>query len=177
MGDGNKENGWVLMHRSIRDSWIWNKKPFSIGQAWMDMILDVNHDVGKFYLNGKLKTVKRGQKWTSIRTLAERWGWRNGSVLDFLNALEEDGMIKRESSGSGTLITLVNYGKYQDVRNTKRNDSGTINGTKTERSRNETKKDKRRIKEEKKESDLPTEGETEDLTAWEELEDDDAAEH
>ena len=173
----DKQNGWILLYRSIRDSWLWDEKPFSIGQAWLDLIMDANHDTGKFYLNGKLKVVKRGQKWTSVRTLAERWGWRNEAVLNFLNALEEDGMIRRESTKSGTLLTLVNYGKFQDVANTKRNTNGTQSGTQTERKRNETNKDKRRIKEGKKESYLPTEGETEDLTAWEELEDDDAVEH
>lgn len=172
----SKQKGWILVHRSIRESWLWAGKPFSIGQAWLDLIMDANHETGKFYLNGKLKTIKRGQNWTSIRTLAERWGWRNEAVMDYLNALEEDGMILREPTKSGTLLTIVNYGKFQDVANTKRNTNGTQSGTQAEHKRNETKNNKRMIKEGKKESDLPTE-EEEDLTAWEELEDDAATEH
>ena len=173
MGD-NREGGWILTHRSIRQSWVWSKKPFSIGQAWIDLILDVNHDDGKFYLNGRLKKIKRGQKWTSIRTLAERWGWQNKAVINFLKALEEDGMITRETTTAGTLLTVVNYGKFQDVRNTKDHTTTTRRGTQKKHGDNETKKNKRRIKEEKKERALPSEDEIEDLTAWEELEDDDA---
>ena len=148
----------------------------------MDLIMDANHDIGKFYLNGKLKTIKRGQSWTSVRTLAERWGWRNEDVLNFLKALEEDGMITRFSTQSGTLLTLVNYGKFQDARNT--NWNGRRNANRNDQRndhRNETKKDKRTTKEGKKEETLPPEGnqqsEEEDLSAWEALEDDDAVEH
>ena len=167
----NRPNGWVLLHRSITESWVWNKKPFSLGQAWIDLILDMNHDVGKFYLNGKLKTIKRGQKWTSIRTLANRWGWQNKAVINFLKALEEDGMIIRQTTTTGTLITLVNYGKYQDRGNTKNTDRTTRKGTQKKHGDNETKKDKRRIKEGKKEESLPTGEETD----WfDEMEDDNA---
>ena len=166
----DKSKGWVLLFRSIRDSWIWNKKPYSIGQAWIDLILDVNHDNGKFYLNGKLKTIKRGQKWTSVRTLAERWGWQNKAVINFLKALEDDGMITRDTTTAGTLLTIVNYGKFQDVRNTKDHTKTTRRGTQKKHGDNETNNDKRRIKEGKKESDLPSEGkqqpEDEGDTSW-----------
>lgn len=177
----DKSKGWVLLYRSIRDSWIWDKKPFSHGQAWIDLILDVNHDTGKFYLNGKLKEIGRGQKWTSVRTLAARWGWRNEDVINFLRALEDDGMITRETTQSGTLLTLINYGDFQDARNTKRN--GQRND-KRNGQRNETKKDRERMtKEGKKERDLPSEGKTEsdintDSSWFDSLEDEnDTAEH
>ena len=169
----DKSKGWILLYRSIRDSWIWDKRPFSPGQAWIDLLLDVNHDVGKFYLNGRLRRIKRGQKWTSVRTLALRWGWRNEDVLNFLRALEEDGMIIRETTQSGTLLTLVNYGKFQGVRNTNRN--GQRNDNRNGQ-RNETKKDNKRMtKEGKKESELPSE---EDTSWFDALEDDnDTTEH
>ena len=177
----DKSMGWILLYRSIRDSWIWESKPFSLGQAWIDLILDANHEDRKFFLNGRLKTVKRGQKWTSVRTLAERWGWQNKKVINFLRALEEDGMINRESTSAGTLLTIVNYGKYQDHGNTKDNSSTTRKTTQKKHGDNETKNYKRMTKEGKKEETLPPEGnqqsEEEDLSAWEALEDDDAVEH
>lgn len=146
----DKRKGWVLLYRSLRDSWVWNEKPFSMGQAWIDLILDANHEDAKMFLNGKLTTIKRGQKWTSIRVLAERWGWRQEKVLRFLKALEQDGMITRKPTRSGTLLTLVKYGEFQDRRST----NGAQSGAQAERKRSETKKDKRMIKEGKKEASL-----------------------
>ncbi len=150
----DKSKGWVLIYRSIRDGWVWDKKPFSHGQAWIDLILDANHDNGKFFLNGKLKRINRGQKWTSVRTLAARWGWRNEDVLNFLKALEADGMITREVSQAGTLITLINYDDFQGARNAKRNDK---RNAKRNDKRNETKKDESMKKEGKNQGELPSE--------------------
>ena len=176
----DRQQGWILLYRSIRDSWIWEEKPFSFGQAWVDLILDANHEDRKVFISGQLVVVKRGQKWTSLRVLAARWGWRQEKVLNFLRALEQDGMITRKVTRSGALLTIVNYGKYQDVRSTKRSTNGARAERRPEHKRSETKNDKRMIKEGKKERDLPPEGEnaTEDDGWFESLEDDnDTAEH
>lgn len=172
----DKQQGWILLYRSIRDSWVWEQKPFSFGQAWVDLILDVNHEDRKMFINGQLVIIKRGQKWTSLRVLAARWGWRQEKVLNFLKALEQDGMITRKATRSGALLTVVNYGNFQDVRSTKRSTNGAQAEHRAEHKRSETKNDKRINKRMKKESDLPAEENSEeDLSAWEALEDDDAA--
>ena len=36
--------GWVKVHRDIQNCWIWEEKPFSRGQAFIDLILMVNHE-------------------------------------------------------------------------------------------------------------------------------------
>lgn len=175
----DKKKGWVLLYRSIRESWVWDSKPFSIGQAWVDLILDANHEDAKFFVNGKLIKVKRGQKWTSLRVLGERWGWRQEKVLRFLKALEQDGMVTRKATRSGTLLTIVKYGNFQDWRSA----NGAQSGAKAERNRSETKNDKRMTKEGKKERELPSEGKTEsdintDSSWFDSLEDEnDTAEH
>lgn len=143
----DKSKGWVLLYRSICDSWLWDKKPFSIGQAWIDLILDANHENAKIYVNGKLTIVKRGQTWTSIRVLAERWGWRNEKVLDFLRTLESDGMITRFRTKSGTLLTIVKYSDFQGRRNANGTQSGTITERKPERNKEGEKEHKEGEKE------------------------------
>jgi hypothetical protein len=34
--------GFVSIHREIMDHWIWQDKPVSKGQAWVDLILLAN---------------------------------------------------------------------------------------------------------------------------------------
>lgn len=121
--------GWICLHRSIQDSWLWeNKKDecFSNGQAWIDMILLANHEEKKIRLNGDIVTIERGQFHTSVVKLADRWNWSRNRVNRFLKLLEKDDMIEAKGeAGCGTRITLINYGKFQDMRasNEARNES------------------------------------------------------
>ncbi|HBG21969.1 MAG TPA: hypothetical protein DDW83_01795, partial [Peptococcaceae bacterium] len=116
--------GWISVHRQIWDSWVWKEKPFSKGQAWVDLLLMVNHEDKKTLLGNQLILVKRGSRITSIRKLCERWGWSNTKVRSFLSLLEQDGMIVVKSDTKKTMLTIVNYSDYQDM-NTSKNDTET----------------------------------------------------
>lgn len=107
--------GWISVHRKIEDDWLWKDKPFSKGQAWVDLLLMVNHEDSKILFNGELIEVKRGQRITSIKKLCDRWGWSNKKVKRFLELLQEDDKIRLEiAPRKATTITIVNYSFYQD---------------------------------------------------------------
>jgi len=116
--------GWISLHRQIWDNWVWKEKPFSKGQAWVDLLLMANHEDKKALIGNKLITVKRGSHITSIRKLCDRWGWSNTKVRSFLSLLEQDGMIDVKSDTKKTTLTIVNYSDYQDM-NTTKNDTET----------------------------------------------------
>ena len=111
------EQGYIYLDRKICDHWLWNIKPFSKGQAWVDLILMANHKDAKIPFDGRPVLVKRGSCITSIRKLAEKWGWKRDKVAEFLNVMEEDGMIRRDSNSRRTLITIENYCIYQKKSN------------------------------------------------------------
>ena len=106
--------GWNKVYRSIQDHWIWSCEPFSRGQAFIDLLLMANHKDSKIMINGSLVEVKRGQRITSLRKLSERWKWSVKKVKHFLEQLKKDEMIAYESDSYKTLITIINYSKYQD---------------------------------------------------------------
>jgi hypothetical protein len=107
------KEGWISIHRQIQDCFIWDKKPFSWGQAWIDLLLIVNHADKKTCFDGKMIVVGRGQRIISIRQLCDRWGWSNRKVTRFLDILQSENMIVRKSDSRKTLITIVNYDNYQ----------------------------------------------------------------
>lgn len=112
--------GWICVHRKIQDCWLWDDdEPFSKGQAWIDLLLLANHEDKKTLFDGELIVVKRGQRITSVRKLADRWHWGKDKTLNFLRVLEQEEMIVRNADSRKTLITIVNYGVYQDVKDTK----------------------------------------------------------
>lgn len=112
------EKGWIKLHRKILDNYLWNKKPFSEGQAWIDLLLIANHEDNKVLQNGTIKTFKKGTVNRSILSLSERWGWDRRKTTRFLRVLERDGMLSMNSTTHGTTITLINYSVYNDSRTT-----------------------------------------------------------
>lgn len=108
------KKGFVLIHRDIQKSWIWDSnEPFDKRSAFTDLILMMNHEERKIQFNGEIITVERGSKVTSLRDLAQRWGWSTKKVSGFLSRLEEGGTAIIERNTRFTLIKLVNYDIYQ----------------------------------------------------------------
>ena len=115
----SSSQGWISLSRKVRDCWIWQDKPFSKGQAWVDMLLSANHEDRRFLLGNELVEVKRGSFITSEHKLMDKWGWSKTKVRAFLLLLENDSMIVKISDKKKTTINIVNYSDYQDSRTTK----------------------------------------------------------
>ena len=68
-------DGWIKVWRKLADSQMWLEKPFSKGQAWIDLLLlatSTDH-VSKY--KGRSKSYKAGTVHFSLCFLTERWGW------------------------------------------------------------------------------------------------------
>ena len=115
------QQGWITLHRSLLDNFLWCDKPFTKGQAWVDLLLNANHEDKKIMFDGSVVEVKRGEKVTSIRQLSERWGWSTTKTKKFLNVLQSEKMLTYFSNSKKTTYTVVNYNKYQDLNNSKSN--------------------------------------------------------
>ena len=115
----NKKLGFIPLYRSIQEHWLWNNdEPFSMGQAWIDLLLSVNHEEKKIKVGCSIVTIKAGQMWTSYKKLANRWNWSRDRVYRYTKLLKMDGMIVVDATPNGTLLTLVNYGDFAYRGNT-----------------------------------------------------------
>lgn len=115
------QQGWITLHRKILDNFLWDDKPFTKGQAWIDLILLANHENKKTIFDGNVIEVKRGEKITSIRLLSERWGWSTTKTKKFLNVLQNEKMLTYKSNTKNTVYSIVNYNDYQDFKKYKSN--------------------------------------------------------
>lgn len=106
--------GYVSVHREIMDHWLWQEKPVSKGQAWVDLILLANYKQEKFPYKGGVIEGQRGTVYRSIKFLSDRWGWSRDKTRRFLELLQDDGMVILNATTHQTTITIVNYGKYQN---------------------------------------------------------------
>lgn len=146
--------------RDIQNHWLWNDKPFSRGQAWIDLLLLATHTDHQGILDGKIINRKRGEVHVSIVFLAERWGWSRNKVYRYIALLKNQKMVTSNGTTDGTIITIEKYSFYQGdyTANGTSNETpdGTTDGTRaeqqTEQGRNTNNKgykgeeDKRMIK-------------------------------
>lgn len=107
------KQGYVKIYRKLQDHWLWQDKPFSRGQAWIDLILLANHKDGTAVMDGSKVEVPTGCLVTSLRKLGDRWGWSRTKVGRFLNLLENENMLTQNSDTKKTVIRLENYGILQ----------------------------------------------------------------
>lgn len=115
------QQGWITLHRKIFDNFLWEDRPFSKGQAWIDLILLANHEDKTTIFNGNVVEIKRGQKMTSLRKLSDRWGWSITKTKKFLNVLQNEKMLSYKSNTKNTVYSIVNYNDYQDFKKYKSN--------------------------------------------------------
>ena len=110
--------GWIRLHRSMMENPLWDDKPYSKGQAWIDLLLLANHKNKETLLGNNIVNIQRGSFITSELKLIERWGWSKTKVRAFLKMLEDVQMIVKKSDRKKTTITIVKYGQYQDSQTT-----------------------------------------------------------
>jgi hypothetical protein len=121
--------GWIKLHRSLTDHWIYNeRRKFSKLEAWIDILMTVNYEDKKILIKGKLYDVKRGQSILSLDSWAKRWNWDKSAVRRLFNLLQNDSMIEIISDNITTHITVCKYDSYQSIEN--------ANETQTKRKRN-----------------------------------------
>lgn len=111
-----KKESWIKVFRNIEKSWLWEERPFSRGQAWIDLLLLAKFRDGSFInRRGNLVDAKKGHVYRSISSLADRWGWSRKKVDHFFDQLETENMIKvnKKRASEETSIFIVNYSRYQ----------------------------------------------------------------
>ena len=109
-------NGYIKLHRRIRKHWLWEHPEFY--QAWSDMLMMANWKDQKRIYKDEIIIIERGSFPTSLRKLAERWGFSINKLNRFLKLLKKDTMIDTHTDYGFTLVIIVNYEQYQVQENT-----------------------------------------------------------
>jgi hypothetical protein len=149
--------GYIKLHRGWRDSPIF-KGEFSRSDAWVWLIERAAWKPAKVRIKGQTVPIARGELSFSVRFMAEAWGWSKSRVDRFLADLREESMIETRSkigtsaghsAGQGqSIITICNYGKYQDRDEAKRDNDDAEIGTSAGQQRDKEEEGKEGKKEE-----------------------------
>ena len=99
--------GFIRLHRQML-AWEWYKNPIS-SRVFIHLLLTANTND----TNCKGVTIKRGQTVTGRAFLSEALGLSVSNIRTALKNLENSGEIKVDSNTRGTVITVINFDKYQ----------------------------------------------------------------
>jgi hypothetical protein len=101
------ENSWIKLHRKILD-WGWYKDP-KTKVIFIHLLLKANYE--DCLWNGV--EIKRGQRWTSVKSLMIETGLSNKEVRTALEKLSKGKEIGIQTANKGTMITICKYDEYQ----------------------------------------------------------------
>lgn len=118
--------GWIKLDRNLLDHPLWKEKPFSKGQAWIDILFLAEWKAQYVRVGGKKKKVNPGQCWVTLNALAQRWGWSKETVRRFLRKLERDGSVSLLVTEYGTRLTVGNWRLYQRDVSASETESETV---------------------------------------------------
>lgn len=116
---GMTKKGWIKLFRKIQDHAFWKRKPFSPGQAMIDLLLRATHQPIDKAVGFQTIHLEPGEFFTSLRNLAKDWGWSLKRVRNFLNALKNENFVTARGTEKGTTFHLINWHTYQESGHTK----------------------------------------------------------
>lgn len=147
-----ENKGWIKLYRSLLMNELWIRETFTKGQAWVDILLRVNHKDNKVLIGNQSIEVLKGQTIWSIKDMANRWKWSRKKVTNFLKMLKKEHQIDYKSTTKYTIVTVVNWEVYQNElqEGTSNIEKKNIKGTSKEHQKNTNKNDKECNKNDKK---------------------------
>lgn len=151
--DEEQAGGFVKVWRGLRNNKLWLCTTPQVKAVAITLLLYASWEGGQWASGGKVFSLSRGGRFWTLRQLTEACG-KNVSLRNVRTALvtlEKLGFLTQEATQKGTVISIVNWDKYQGAGR----DSDTAAGTEATQERHKgdtpiyTKKDKKDKKEKK----------------------------
>lgn len=125
-------DGWIKIDRGLTDKPIWTCSTSKQKAILIALLTMANFKDSEWEWKGKKYVVKRGQMITSVKSICECAGKdiTTQNVRTALARFEKYEFLTIETTKRSSLITIVNYNKYQDApseANKQTNNQLTIN--------------------------------------------------
>lgn len=104
--------GWVKIHRKLLDNPVACKDADHL-YVWMYLLLKATHEGISAMFKGEKIVLEPGQLITGRKKIALQTGVEESKVKRILELFKSDQQIERVSTNQNSLITIVNWSKYQ----------------------------------------------------------------
>lgn len=113
----NQEGGYIKLYRGFMDHPFY--KDSDIKAVWLHLLFLATSKPYETMLGNQVVQLEPGQLICGTFDLANELGLSRQNIRTILGKLEAEGMIARNSTNKGSLITVVKYSAYQG-KNTKK---------------------------------------------------------
>lgn len=120
--------GWFEFHRQIFDNPICTKDS-EYFFVWCYLLTEASYEEQRVIFKNEEIILKKGQFLTTIKDIASRLNIDESKVNRILKKLEIEKQIEKQTSNKNTVITILNWEKYQSDE--KQNDKPVTNECKT----------------------------------------------
>lgn len=103
--------GWIKLQRDIMSHWIAQDNEYLA--VWIRMLSEANFESQTKMFNGQVITVGRGQFIFGLDSYADKTKVSVMRLRRLVDLLEKHQMINRVKTSKYSLISIVNYDKYQ----------------------------------------------------------------
>ena len=107
------DKGWVKIHRKMLDNPVVMKDPDHLA-VWMYLLLEAAHENHPTIFGGKKLVLKPGQLITGRKKIAKKMGIEEHKVDRIIKLLKNEQQIERRATPYGSVITIVEWDKYQN---------------------------------------------------------------
>ncbi|MCP4761494.1 MAG: hypothetical protein GY870_06910 [archaeon] len=114
-------NGWIKIHRKFKD-WEWYDD-LKTKHLFLHLLLSANHKKGKW----RGIKVEKGQLVTGLYSLKEQTGLSIQNVRTSLDKLKRTKELTIKSTNKYSIITLINWDKYQKEEKNQQANQQTTN--------------------------------------------------
>lgn len=105
-------SGWIKLYRQLLDNPIVMKDADHIA-VWIYLLLQATHAEYSALFKGARVMLQPGQLITGSASIANRLKINESKVRRILKIFESDGQIERQTSNKNSLISIINWNKYQ----------------------------------------------------------------
>ena len=105
-------SGWFKIHRKMKKHPLINKDPDHLA-VWMWLLYEVEFEPRDIMFKGKIFTLNPGQTTCGINLISSETKVNRSKVYRILKSLENETLIEIHRSSKCSLVTVVNWGKYQ----------------------------------------------------------------
>ena len=108
----DSNNGWIKLHRKLLDNPVVMKDSDHLA-VWIYLLLNASHTEYPVLFGGKKISVKAGQLIRGRKSIASTLRISESKVRRVLDLFEIDQQIDRQRSNKNSLVSILNWDKYQ----------------------------------------------------------------
>ena len=107
-------SGTINISRRLFLSEAFRDEPFTEREAWVWLVMEASWKERTVRAGDYVADTKRGQLAASVRFMSKAWSWTAAKVQRYLKRIEKLKMICVETDTGISIVTICNYGKYQN---------------------------------------------------------------